>query len=205
MQSDSTVFVVDDDPAALDSLCWFLKSHRLKTEAYSSAREYLDAYDPDKPGCLVLDVRMPEMCGLELQEKLIFWGERLPIIFVSGHGSISTSVRAMKAGALDFLEKPTDNEAILRAVRRAMERDYQRRRRQEAHTSIEAGIERLSRREAEVMELLYAGKSMKKIARELGITVQTVAKHRSRILQKLNVETDAELVRLLAERRLQHP
>jgi len=206
MQPDATVFLVDDDPAALDSLCWLLKTHGLKFEAYCSAMDFLDAYDFDKPGCLVLDIRMPEMDGLELQEKLISLGDRLPTIFVTGHGDVSSSVRALKSGAFDFLEKPVDDQALLKAIRKAVEEDHhQRRRWKQEHSDIGARIRRLSPREREVMELLYAGKSMKQIAFELGITFQTVAKHRARVLEKVEVEGDTELVRLLAAHWLQEP
>jgi len=205
MDTDGTVFLVDDDPAALDSLCWLLKSHGLKYQAYSSATEFLDDYSSDKPGCLVLDIRMPEMDGLELQKKLISLGDRLPIVFVTGHGDVSSCVRALKSGAFDFLEKPADDEVILKAVRNALDADHQRRRWKQTYPDIGDRVERLSVREAQVMELLYDGRTMKKIAAELEITVQTVAKHRTQVLEKMEVDGDTELVRLLAAHRLQPP
>jgi len=177
----------------------------MKVQAYSSAAEYLEAFDAGRPGCLVLDIRMPEMDGLELQQKLASLGELLPIIFVTAHGEVSSSVQAMKAGAFDFLEKPVDNEALLELVQKALERNSQRRLQAPDKAEIEARIQRLTARELEVMELLYAGKSMKKIAIEFGITAQTVAKHRTRVLEKMEVEGDTELVRSLAAHRLQRP
>ncbi|MBC8873069.1 MAG: response regulator transcription factor [Planctomycetes bacterium] len=205
MQTDPTVFLVDDDAAALDSLKWLLETAGLDVETYNSAVEYLDAHDPQKPGCLVLDVCMPVMDGLDLQEKLVAIGERIPIIFVTGHGNVPSSVQAMKAGAIDFVEKPVDGPSILRLVERALEKDSQRRRQVADRAEIEARIERLSRREREVMELLYAGKSMKRIAAELGISVQTVAKHRAQILEKMEVDGVAELARILTTYQLQEP
>lgn len=205
MQSESTVFLVDDDPAALDSLAWLVKSAGLNVEAYSSAVDYLEAHDPQKPGCLVLDVCMPDMTGLELQEKLLAIGESIPIIFVTAHGDVPSSVRAMKAHAIDFLEKPVDGELLLQAVRLALEEDSRSRRQQPEKAEIGRRIERLTPREREVMELLYACKRVKTIAAELGISVQSVAKHRAHMLQKMGVETDAQLVRILASYRQQEP
>ncbi|MBC8869071.1 MAG: response regulator transcription factor [Planctomycetes bacterium] len=205
MQNEATIFLVDDDTAALDSLSWLLESAGFDVETYNSAVEYLNAHDPQKPGCLVLDVCMPGMDGLELQEKLVAIGQRIPIVFVSGHGDVPMSVQAMKAGATDFLEKPVDGQLLLRVVRRALAKDLKRREQEPNRAEIEKRMDRISRREREVMELLYAGKSMKKIALDLEITVQTVAKHRTQVLEKMEVEGDAELVRLLATYRLQEP
>ncbi|MBL7042837.1 MAG: response regulator transcription factor [Pirellulaceae bacterium] len=205
MQNEATIFLVDDDTAALDSLSWLLESAGFDVETYNSAVEYLNAHDPQKPGCLVLDVCMPGMDGLELQEKLVAIGQRIPIVFVSGHGDVPMSVQAMKAGATDFLEKPIDGQLLLRVVRRALAKDLKRREQEPNRAEIEKRMDRISRREREVMELLYAGKSMKKIALDLEITVQTVAKHRTQVLEKMEVEGDAELVRLLATYRLQEP
>jgi len=205
MRTGTTVFLVDDDPAALDSLRWLMETRGFSVEAYCSASDYLDAYDPHKPGCLVLDVRMPEMDGLALQEKLVAIGERIPIIFVTAHGDVASSVQAMKAGAIDFLEKPVDDEVLLKLVQNALEKDSLRRHQEPQKAEIEMRIQRLSPREREVMELLYAGKSMKRIAIEFGITAQTVAKHRTRVLEKMKVAGDTELVRLLAAHRRQEP
>ena len=205
MQTDPTVFLVDDDAAALDSLRWLLETAGLDVETYNSAVEYLDAHDPQKPGCLVLDVCMPVMDGLDLQEKLVSIGERIPIIFVTGHGDVPSSVQAMQAGAIDFVEKPIDGPSLLKLIEKALEKDSQRRNQGAERAEVEARIERLSRREREVMEFLYAGKSMKNIANDRGISVQTVAKHRAQVLEKMEVEGDAELVRILATYRLHEP
>jgi len=198
MQREATVFLVDDDPAIRDSMCWFLKSRGLNVQAYSSAAEFLDARHPDKPGCLVLDVRMPQMDGLELQQKLASLHDHLPIIFVTACDEVSLGIRAMKAGAIDFLEKPVDNKALLELVHKALDSNLEGRLSGLDRAAIESRIQRLSPREKDVMELLYAGKSMKQIAVELGVTAQTVGKHRARVLEKMEVEGDTELVRLLA-------
>lgn len=205
MQTKDTVFLVDDDEAALDSIGYLLESGGYDVEAYTSATEYLDALDPQKNGILVLDFRMPEMTGLELQEKLASLGARIPIIFVSAHGDIPTSVRAMKGGACDFLEKPVDGELLMELVRRALEKDAKRRQQGPDRAEFEMRLARLSPREKEVIELLYAGKAMKQIALQFDISVQTIAKHRKSILEKMEVDGDAELVRLLATYRLQEP
>jgi len=200
---------IEDLPESRDP---FESEYRLRTESggfdvetYNSAIEYLNSHDPQKPGCLVLNVCMPGMDGLELQEKLVAIGQRIPIVFVSAHGDVPMSVQAMKAGATDFLEKPVDGQLLLRVVRRALAKDLLRREQEPNRAEIEKRMDRISRREREVMELLYAGKSMKKIAIELDITMQTVAKHRTQVLEKMEVEGDAELVRLLATYRLQEP
>jgi len=198
MESEATVFLVDDDAAVLDSLACLLKSAGMNVEAYASATDYLDAYDPQKPGCLVLDVRMPDMTGLDLQQKLTAVGERIPIIFISAHADVPSSVRAMKGGAVDFLEKPLNGRRLLEVVQRALEKDSLARRREPARAEIGKRLEGLTPREREVMEMLYAGKSMKKIASDLGITKQSVARHRTSMLEKMEVDSDAELARMLA-------
>ena len=197
-----TVFVVDDDPGMLKSLSWLLESDGLKTETYRSAQELLERYDPDRPGCLVLDLRMPGMNGLELQEWLVAHGIELPIVFVTGHGDVRASVRAMKLGAVDFLEKPLDDEELLRMVRYAIRKDLERRRREQEEREVRSLLASLTEREREVMRMLVDGKPTKQIAHELGISHQTVAKHRVRIFSKLNVQSETELVRLLVEHSL---
>ncbi len=125
----ATVFLIDDDQAALDSTRWLLEAGGYNVETYGSAAEYLDAHDPHRPGCVVLDLLMPQMDGLELQERLVSDGQHIPIIFVSAHGDVPKCIEAMKAGAVDFLEKPIDGELLIELVRSALEQDYQRRQR----------------------------------------------------------------------------
>jgi len=203
VQAAPTVFLIDDDQATLKSTRWLLKSAGYDVETYASAVEYLDAHDPRRPGCVVLDFLMPKMNGLELQRRLVSAGEPIPIIFVSAHGDVSTCVEAMKAGAVDFLEKPVEGELLLDLVRDALKEDSKRHGQASSTAEIKTRIERLTTREREVMELLYGGKSIKRIASELGITVQTAAKHRVRVLEKIEVDSDAELVRILMTHRLQ--
>jgi FixJ family two-component response regulator len=196
MSIDATVFVVDDDLGALRSMRWLLESEGLRVETFSSSRDFLAGYHLDRPHCLVLDLRMPEMDGLELQERLASQGSDPPIIFVSGHGDLPQCARAMRQGAVDFLEKPVDDEVFLSRVQHAIDAD-RRRRLEPSHTDVKARLDRLTPREREVKEMLHMGKSIKVIAAELSISFQTAAKHRARVLDKLEVENEAELVRLL--------
>jgi len=198
VNSDATVYVVDDDPGSLRSTRWLLESVGLSVETYSSAREFLAAYDPGRPGCLLLDLRMPEMDGLDLQKELASRGAHPPIIFVTGYGDVPKCAEAMKTGAIDFLEKPADDKKILSLVRLAMEEGRRRRFAEASSPEITVRIQRLTPREREVMKLLYAGEAMKAIAAKLGISVQTVAKHRTRVLEKMEVSGEAELARILA-------
>jgi two-component system, LuxR family, response regulator FixJ len=192
-----TVFVVDDDAAALKSLRWLLESAELRVEAYRSAHELLDVYDPSAPGCLVLDIRMPGMSGLELQDELLARGCRHPIIFVTGHGDVPTCSTAYRRGAFDFVEKPVNDLAIVDLVNQAVSVDASRRSELAGRPNVAAQRSRLTPREQEVMDLLIDGKSVKQIAVELGVGFPTAARHRSRVLEKMNVVNDVELVRLV--------
>jgi len=197
MATNVTVSVVDDDPGARTSMKWLLESYGLSVETYSSGPEFLDAYDPSRPGCLLLDLQMPKMDGLELQERLLARGVHSPVIFISGHGNVRNCVKAMIAGAVDFLEKPADDEKVLNVVHRSLEKDRQRRCFEASHTEITTRLNRLTPREREVMCLLYEGEAMKNIARRFDISIQTVAKHRTKVLEKLQVRNEAGLARLL--------
>jgi FixJ family two-component response regulator len=199
MADDATVFIVDDDPSAADSLRWLLEADGLQVETYASGRELLDAYDPDRAGCFVLDLRMPEIDGLDLQERLLALSAPPAIIFVTGHGDVPKCVAALKAGAVDFIEKPVHHETILGLVRRALEKDRQCRDAEARHRQTAARLATLTPRGKEVMRLLYEGRSIKLIAAACGIGLQTAAKHRARVLAKLEVENEAELVRLLTD------
>jgi two-component system, LuxR family, response regulator FixJ len=199
MSSDATVFLVDDDRAALDSLRFLLESNGFSVETFSSPREFLDSYDPNRPGCLVLDLCMPEMDGLALQGRVLSQEPRLPIIFVTGHGDVQHCAQAFKAGAIDFLEKPVRHEAIVERVRQALEMDQRNRRVRATHPEITACIALLTPREKEMMSFLLRGEDMKSISGKLEIGIQTVAKHRTRVLDKMQVRNEAELVRLLRD------
>ncbi len=205
MTNENTVFLVDDDPAVLDSTRCLLAGAGYNVEVYASATEYLEAYDPQNSGCLVLDLRMPEISGLQLQEKLVAIGEHMPIIFVTAHGDVPACSRAMKAGAYDFLEKPVDGQMLLQLVRRALDKDSATRSRNLELAEIAKRIESLTPREQQVMDLVYEGRSMKEMARDLKITFQTVAKHHASLLDNMQVDRDTELVRILIDlRRHEH-
>jgi FixJ family two-component response regulator len=190
-----TVFIVDDDPSHRDSLQFLLESSGLVVRSFSSARDFLNGADPEMPGCLLLDVRMPGMDGLELQRKLAEAKISLPIIFITGHGTVSMSVRAMKAGAVDFLEKPFDDEDLFDAIHRAIEQDRQTRAATEKLRASTTLIRSLSPREYEVFTLLVSGRLNRQIAHRLGITERTIKAHRARIKEKLKADSLADLVR----------
>jgi FixJ family two-component response regulator len=196
--SNATVFVVDDDPGMRRSLCWLFESAALRVETYGSAAEFLAAYDPARPGCLVLDVRMPGMSGPELQDRLNARGACLPIIIVTGQGDVPTCCRAFRAGAVDFLEKPVDRKVLLDRVRQAFRQDARTRRLRADNPEVAARLASLTAREREVLDLLTEGARIKQIAAQLGVSIQTVTKHPSSLLQKLHVQTDVDLVNLLS-------
>ena len=195
--SESTVFLVDDDPSARKSLQFLVESIGMKVETYDSAVDYLESYDPDKPGCLVLDVRMPRMSGLELQQKLATSGIRIPIIFVSGHADIGMASRAFRAGAFDFVEKPVNNQELLERIQQAIERDVCWRKDAQRGDEVQMRLDRLTPREREVLDLILDGKSIKQLAFHFEISIQTAAKHRARILDKMRCQNDVELVRMV--------
>ena len=193
------VYVVDDDPSVRTALERLFTSVRLAVEAFNSAREFLEHERNDTPGCLVLDVRLPGLSGLDLQTELAKTDADLPIVFITGHGDIPMSVRAMKAGAADFLPKPFKNQDLLDAVGKAIDRHRKTRRDRVEHRKIQRRVELLTEREREVLVFVVAGLMNKQIAGRLGVTVATVKVHRGRAMQKMQVDSLAELVRM-AER-----
>lgn len=195
MSSDPIVFIIDDDPDALDSLDCLLRSVRLRTATYATPRMFLDSFDPAQPGCVVLDLRMPEISGLDVQKELVRRGATLPIIVVTGHADMLTCRSAFRNGAFDFLEKPVNDQLLLGRIQNAIDQDARNRTARSVSAEVKALVEQLTPREKEVMEFLIEGWTIKQIANELGITLQTVAKHRARVLQKLRVNTDVELAR----------
>jgi FixJ family two-component response regulator len=197
LSAPSTVFVVDDDRAVRDSLALLVHSVGLKVETFSSAQEFLDAYQPDRRGCLVTDIRMPGMSGLELQERLSADDLRIPVIVLTGHGDVPAAVRALKGGAVDFVEKPFNPQALLDLIQQAIARDDEIRElaAQEAHVAERMAL--LTPREHEVMELVVAGKANKVIAIELAISERTVELHRGRIMKKMQARSLAELMRMV--------
>ena len=191
-----TVFVIDDDAAVRKAVSRLLRSAGIAVAVFASPGEFLAQYDPDMPGCLVLDLAMPDINGLQLQTTLGKKGCTLPIIFLTGHGDVSKSVQAMKHGAFDFFSKPVKEKDLLPAVRAAIERNAVARREQARLSEICARLDTLTPREREVLEHVVAGKLNKQIASDLGITEATVKMHRARVMTKMKVQGVADLVRL---------
>lgn len=194
-----TVFVVDDDESVRGSLRFLLRSAGLESRAFGSAQEFLAAYDPSHPGCLVLDVRMPGMSGLELQQELNLRGAILPVIFITGHGDIPMAVEAMQHGAHDFLQKPFRDEDLIERVRRALAKDAKSRAALEEHQAIRGRLDLLTPREREVLALMARGKPNKIMAHELGVSQRTVEIHRARVMEKSGASSLAELVRMVMD------
>ncbi len=195
-QTEPVVFVVDDDAAMRRSLAWLLESVSRPVESFNSAEEFLRSYAPDRPGCLVLDVRMPGMSGLELQNELARRKSLLPIIIISGHGDVPMAVRAMKAGVLDFIEKPFNQQVLLERISDALKRDARDRKERQRQDDIQSRLDLLTAREREVMELVVAGLTSREIAERLGVSPKTVEVHRNHLMDKLKVAGVVELVRL---------
>jgi FixJ family two-component response regulator len=195
--SGPTVFVVDDDPAIRKAISRLLRSAGIAVAVFACPKEFLAQYDPNTPGCLVLDIAMPDFNGLQLQAALGKKVSTLPIIFLTGHGDVSKSVQAMKSGAFDFLTKPVKDRDLLRAVRAAIEKDAIARREQAKLSDIRARLAVLTPREREVLEHVVAGELNKQIAGDLGITEATVKMHRARVMAKMKVQSVAELARLM--------
>ena len=194
MSSDPTVFVVDDDAAVRDSLTWLIESAGLPVETYDSARAFLACYRRDRPGCLVLDLRMPGMSGIELQERLARQETTLPVIIITGYGDVPTAVRAMRTGAVDLLEKPFDGEVLLESIRKALDRDVRNRHEWARRAQAAERLGLLTPREQEVLELVVTGKSNKEAAAELGVSPKTIEAHRGHAMRKMGVRSLAELV-----------
>jgi two-component system, LuxR family, response regulator FixJ len=199
MVTQPTVYVVDDDPQVRESLTLLMHSMGLNVEAYGSAEEFLEHYDdnPGAPRCLVLDVRMPGLSGLGLQEKLNKDGKTVPVIMITGYGNVPMAVQAMSAGATDFIEKPFSRQTLMMRVQEAMDRDARQRTEQTHKAEIACRVATLSQREREVMDLLVSGNNSKHIASKLEISEKTVAKHRAKVFQKMRVDSVAALVTLV--------
>lgn len=196
---NSTIFVVDDDPDVRRTISLLVRSVDLEAQLYSSAQEFLTCYDGQTPGCLVLDLRMPGMTGLQLQQHLMEEEIRLPVIFISAYGEIAAASAAMRAGAVDFLPKPFSPQTLLERIHEAVALDAKQRQAFARQREVNQRIATLTSREHEVMQLLAAGDSTKVIARRLGISQKTVDNHRAKVLEKLDVENATQLARLVVE------
>ena len=193
----AVVYVVDDDPSICTALGRLLQTADLASETFPSAKAFLAHPVSDRPACLVLDLRLPGPSGLELQQALSQTGRNLPIVFITGHGDVPSTVRAMKGGAVDFLQKPFNDEDLLDCVRRALEHSVQHREERAARHEVEQRLQRLTKREHEVMLQVLTGKLNKQIAADLGISEKTIKVHRGRVMQKMRVDSVVELARLV--------
>lgn len=193
---EQTVFIVDDDQAVARSLRWLFETVQLKVETFSSAQSFLDGYDSSKPGCLVLDVRMPGMSGLDLQERLEAQRIHLPIIFITGHGDVQMAMRAVKAGAFDFVEKPFNDQDLLERIHKAITFDAVQRSQDMHRTQLRALFARLTPREREVLDLVVEGKSNKAIANCFALSAKTIEVHRANMMEKMQARSVADLVKM---------
>jgi two-component system, LuxR family, response regulator FixJ len=194
-----TIFVVDDDAAVRDALKLLLRSVGHAVETFGSAQEFLDAYGEDRAGCLVLDIRMPGMSGLELQQKLNEKHSILPIIFITGHGDVPMAVEAMQAGAVDFIQKPFRDQDLIDRINQALEKDSSNRAALGERNDIRRRLETLTPREREVLDLVVHGKANKVIAGDLKLSQRTVEIHRARVMEKMQASSLAHLVRMVLE------
>ena len=192
----ATVFVVDDDQAMRNSLKWLIESVGVQVESFASADEFLAQYQSGRHGCLVLDVRMPGMSGLDLQEQLAQQNINIPVVIITGHGDVPMAVRAMKSGAIDFIEKPFNDEVLLDAIRRALAFGEEQRSHQVENLQIQQRLHHLTPREREVMDMVTEGRSNKEIANILGVSAKTIEAHRARVMEKMQAGSLAELVRM---------
>ncbi|MEM7542253.1 MAG: response regulator transcription factor [Pseudomonadota bacterium] len=193
------IYVVDDDAPVRESLALLIRSMQWPVHCYADAAEFLENFDPELHSCLILDIRMPGMSGLELQEELIARGLQVPIVFLTGHGDVPMAVKAIKLGAIDFLEKPFNDQALLDCINKALSEDLNSRSRREQTREVENKIASLTPREREVMERVITGQANKVIAVDLGLSERTVEIHRSKVMSKMGARSLADLVRLALE------
>jgi FixJ family two-component response regulator len=196
-----TVFIVDDDAGVRSSIRMLLKSIGLAATPLASAQEFLAGFDSAQPGCLVLDIRMPAMSGMELQQELNLRGATIPVIFITGHGDVPMAVEAMQHGAFDFLQKPFRDQELIDRVQKALARDREIRTGLEKHDQIRQRLESLTPRETEVLDLLTQGKQNKVMAGDLGLSQRTVEIHRAHVMEKMGASSVAQLVRMVLDAR----
>ena len=202
--SDTNVYVVDDDEAVRESLRWLIESVGIKVKTFANGQALLDDFDEKDVSCLVLDVRMPGISGLDLQQRLKQIGSHVPVIIVTGHADVPMAIQAMKAGAFDFIEKPYSDQLLLERIQCAIEQDNCFRQQQAITNDINVRIDRLTPREKEVMNLVVEGHSNKGIAKELGVSIKTVEVHRGNLMMKMEAQSLSELVRLvMSQQQLQ--
>lgn len=197
--AEPTVYIVDDDNSVRDSLSLLLNFRGFRTREFASAEAFLETWKPEWRGCLLLDLRMTGMDGLALQQMLIDQGSRLPIVFLTGHGDIAQARTALKAGAVDFLEKPVDHESLFASVDEALRKDTQQRAEEQRLADLEGRLGRLSERERQVMERVVAGRHNREIAAELEISPRTVEVFKARMMEKMQARSVPELVKLVLE------
>lgn len=201
-----TVFIVDDDAVVARSLCWLIESVGLPVTAFANAQSFLDSYRPEQPGCLVLDVRMPGMSGIELHEQLTVRGWKIPVLFITGHGDVQIAVRAIKTGAFDFVEKPFNDQDMLDRIQHALAKDAEQRRIDAERLALLKRLDSLTQREREVMTRVVDGLPNKLIADQLGLSIKTVEVHRARVMEKTGARSISDLVKLvLKENGLRSP
>lgn len=206
VMSEPTVFIIDDDPAVARSLRWLIEAVKLKVELFTSAQTFLDTYEETTPGCMLLDVRIPGLSGLELQEQLAKrYAYHVPIIFVTGHGDVKMAVRAIQVGAFDFVEKPFRDQELLDKIQRAIIFDTEQRGKVAKQVEITELISTLSPREREVFDLVAEGMSNKAIAYTLELSSKTVEAHRAKVMEKLHAKSLADLVKLSMQLRVNTP
>ncbi len=196
-----TVFIVDDDAGVRSSIRLLLRSVGIAATPMASGQEFLAAFDPDQPGCLVLDIRMPQMSGMELQQQLNLRGAILPVIFITGHGDVPMAVEAMQHGAFDFLQKPFRDQDLIDRIQKALARDRENRAALQQHDEIRARLDSLTPREREVLELMVQGRQNKVMAGDLGLSQRTVEIHRAHVMEKMGASSVAQLVRMVLDTR----
>lgn len=197
LSPEPTVFIVDDDEVVARSLRWLIESIKLRVSTFGNAQAFLDGYRPELPGCLILDVRMPGMSGIELQEQLKARQWKIPVLFITGHGDVQMAVRAIKAGAFDFVEKPFNDQDMLDRIQHALAKDVEQRKIDAERISLLRRLDSLTLREREVMHLVVDGLPNKLIADQLGLSAKTVEVHRARVMEKTGVRSVSDLVKLV--------